>query len=78
MTGDMTNTTANTPTNTTAIAPSVASSGAPEIAPEFQTRQAPFRKTALANGIRVVSAEMPHARSVSVSVFLGGIALRDA
>ena len=71
MTGDMTNTTANTPINTTAIAHPVASAGAPEIAPEFQTRQAPFRKTALANGIRVVSAEMPHARSVSVSVFLG-------
>ena len=63
LTNNLTNTTANTAATATAIAPSGA--------PEFQDQQQPFRKTALGNGIRVVSAEMPHARSVSVSVFLG-------
>ena len=31
----------------------------------------PFRKTTLDNGLRVVSCEMPHSRSVSISIFIG-------
>ncbi len=31
----------------------------------------PFRKTTLDNGLRVVTSEMPHTRSVSVCVFIG-------
>ena len=31
----------------------------------------PFRKTTLDNGLRVVTCEMPHSRSVSISVFIG-------
>ena len=30
-----------------------------------------FRKTTLDSGIRVVTSEMPHARSVSVGIFIG-------
>ncbi len=30
-----------------------------------------FRKTTLPNGLRVVTSEMPHTRSVSISVFIG-------
>ena len=31
----------------------------------------PFRKTTLDNGLRVVSCEIPHSRSVSISIFIG-------
>ena len=31
----------------------------------------PFQKTTLDNGLRVVSCEMPHTRSVSISIFIG-------
>ena len=30
-----------------------------------------FHKTTLSNGLRVVACEMPHTRSVSISIFIG-------
>jgi predicted Zn-dependent peptidase len=34
-------------------------------------KNGPFRKTTLPNGLRILSATMPHARSVAVSVYVG-------
>lgn len=35
------------------------------------TEEATFRKTVLENGLRVVSSEMPHTRSVSIGIYVG-------
>ena len=39
--------------------------------PRPQPIPTPFQKTTLANGLRVVTCEMPHTRSVSISIFVG-------
>ena len=41
------------------------------MAAQPSVQQTPFQKTTLDNGLRVVTCEVPHTRSVSISVFVG-------